>query len=163
MDRQSEPPGPEIGWAFGGIGFVATVVAGWLMDSGVGFGLFALIFWFGIGSLFAFLVERSAVEELDRVDELQNTRLATLAPAAGTVGLPARPERQDEERRSARPGDAAEAPTPGSSGDGRPRPRPARGGDEHPGRPSAPSRRPGSSSREYREARAEAERRRAAA
>ncbi|CAB4941847.1 unannotated protein [freshwater metagenome] len=85
MQHPSTAPGPEIGWGIGLIGLLASAMIGWLMDVGVGFLLLLLIFWGAVGTLFAFLVERSTIEEHDRVDELQNTRLdklGTLAPPA---------------------------------------------------------------------------------
>jgi hypothetical protein len=107
MDRQSAPPGPEIGWAFGGLGFVVTVAVGWLLSAGIGFVLFAMVFWGGVGALFAFLVERSTIEEHDRVDELQNTRLATLAPASGPLLRAAAPAEDAGRARSSTPAPAS--------------------------------------------------------
>lgn len=120
MDRQSAPPGPEIGWAFGGVGFVATAFVGWLMGSGLGFVLFAVLFWGALGALFAFLVERSTIEEHDRADELQNTRLATLQPAAvptAVRGAPRSREGADPAPRGRGHGEgSAVRPTAASSG-----------------------------------------------
>lgn len=113
MDRQSAAPGPEIGWAFGGLGFVVTVLVGSFVGAGIGFVALSLVLWIGLGALFAFLVERSAIEEHDRHDELQNTRLATLQPVRDVVVRDARPvdapesidgpraAREDAERRPA--------------------------------------------------------------
>lgn len=107
MDRQSAPPGPEIGWAFGGLGFVVTIVVGSLVDAGVGFVLLSLVLWGALGALFAFLVERSTIEEHDRVAELQNTRLATLQPVrerpARATGARAARDRVESDPRDARP------------------------------------------------------------
>ncbi|MEV4420051.1 hypothetical protein AB0L40_08765, partial [Patulibacter sp. NPDC049589] len=101
MEHQSSAPGPEVGWGVGLVGFIASALAGWFLDAGVGFVLVLLIFWGGIGALFAFLVERSTIEEHDRVDELQNTRLGTLARAPGPVAGPSvRASREDEQRRT---------------------------------------------------------------
>ncbi|MDO9410586.1 hypothetical protein [Patulibacter sp.] len=79
MQRDTSSPGPEIGWAFGAAGFVVSALAGLVLDAGLGFVLLLAVLWAGLGALFAFLVERSTVEEHDRLDELRNTRLATLA------------------------------------------------------------------------------------
>lgn len=101
MDRQSAPPGPEIGWAFGGLGFVVTVLVGSFVGAGIGFVVLSLVLWVALGSLFAFLVERSAIEEHDRADELQNTRLATLQPVRDVVLRDARPAEPRERPASA--------------------------------------------------------------
>lgn len=106
MERQSSTPGPGIGWAFGAAGFLATVLVGRLLSAGTGFVLFMVVFWIGLGALFAFLVERSTIEEQDRAEELHNTRLATLdpvrQPARAAVSEPAGDPRSAEEREAAR-------------------------------------------------------------
>jgi len=108
MERQSSTPGPGIGWAFGAAGFLATVLVGRLLSAGTGFVLFMVVFWVGLGALFAFLVERSTIEEQDRAEELHNTRLATLDPvrqparAAAAAAEPAGDPRSAEEREAAR-------------------------------------------------------------
>jgi hypothetical protein len=79
MEHQSTAPGPEVGWGIGLVGLGASALIGWIMDAGVGFLVFLLVFWGAVGTLFAFLVDRSTIEEHDRVDELQNTRLDKLA------------------------------------------------------------------------------------
>ncbi|WP_026912374.1 hypothetical protein [Patulibacter minatonensis] len=88
MQHQSAAPGPEVGWGIGLVGLLASALIGWFMDAGVGFLLFLLLFWGGVGTLFAFLVDRSTVEEHDRVEELQNTKLGTLAIPAPPVRAP---------------------------------------------------------------------------
>ena len=98
MERETTTPGQAIGWAFGLVGFVVSVLVGRLIDAGVGYVLFMVVLWAGLGALFAFLVERSAVEEHDRAEELRHTRLATLAPAPE----PGRERETPEDRRARR-------------------------------------------------------------